>query len=163
MSGGILTADASPSSEDMDSTSNHPKRFSVGAGFNQGLEDGQSSNLLVAFGPSFNLSDRWSLWVDWGLWRINTFNKLKTILRVSTSAEYDMPVLSRLSLAPKAGVGILFTPPVFTANVGIRVYSEVSSRLTLFLEPGSLVWYRDSERRSNYLASPMYVLVGIVF
>jgi hypothetical protein len=117
--------------------------------------------LLIAIGPTFRLSESWSMPIDFQLWYITRFRKSQTTPRIAISGQYQIPLSGRVVLYPKIGVGLLLTLPVYTANIGLRLSFDVSRAATLYIEPATLITYRESDRRSNYVLSPIYVTVGL--
>jgi hypothetical protein len=99
--------------------------------------------------------------VDLQLWSITTFRKPQTTPRIAISGQFQIPLSARVVIYPKIGMGLLFTLPVYSANIGLRLTFDVSRTATLYIEPASLITYRESERRSNYVLSPIYVTIGV--
>jgi hypothetical protein len=133
----------------------------MGVGFNRGIEETADPGLLICIGPNFRLSESWSMPVELQLWSITAFRKRQTTPRIAISGQYQIPLSSRVVLYPKIGMGLLLTLPVYTANIGLRLAFDVSRTATLYIEPASLITYRESERRSNYVLSPIYVTIGV--
>jgi hypothetical protein len=152
---------ASPCVDQMDSTDcQSPNRMCLAAGVNQGIETDEPTNGILTFGFNFTPIRRFAIPFELAVWGFKNEGQSRPILRLSVSAEYNISILKGLSLAPKVGGGLLFALPVVTINFGCRIYCSVLSGLMMFMETGTLLWFRESQRRSNHVTSPAYFLVG---